>query len=118
MTPLQTATAWATLLTSHGVRATTNPKDVVPPCVLFTPPDTVDFDLGCGGTAVMRALVLVGGPGQLEAWQALEVFLPSVLEVLPVPPDQLRTTTYAVDSSGPMPAYELSFTVLVDWSKP
>lgn len=118
MTPLQTAQAWAAQLASHGVRSGCNPKDVAPPCVLFTPPDTVDFDLGCGGTGQLRALVLVGGPGQFEAWQALEVFLPDVLDALPFTPDQLRTTTYAVDSSGPMPAYELSFTAAVDWSKP
>ena len=116
MTPSVLARSWADELTAAGIRAGVNPKDVVPPCVLFTPPDQVRFDLACGGTADLRALVLVPGPGQADAWAALDGFLPEVLNHLPVPPDELRTTTYTVDASGPMPAYELSFTHTVDWS--
>lgn len=116
MTPLGLAQGWAGLLTAAGVRATCDPRSVQPPCVLFTPPDTVRFDLGCGGTADVRALLLVPGPGQLDAWAALETLLPRVVDVLPVPPDELRTTAYTVDNSGPMPAYELTFTTAVDWS--
>lgn len=116
MTPLGLARQWAALLSAHNIRATVNPKDVQPPCVLFTPPDAVRFDLGCGGTADVRALLLVPGPGQVDAWEALERLLPAVVEVLPVMPDELRTTTYTIDASGPMPAYELTFTAAVDWS--
>lgn len=119
MTPLQVCRQWAGLLTAAGVRAGVNPRDVQTPCVLFVPPVAVQFDLGCGGTAELRGLLLVSGPAQDDAWAALEELLPLVLDVLPVAPDSLRTTTYSTDPTfGQMPAYELSFTLAVDWSQP
>lgn len=103
------------MLSTAGIRATVDPRDVVPPCVLFTPPDNVRLDHGCGGTADMVALLLVPAVGNGDAWTALDEFLPNVLEHLPA--EQIRTTSYTLDSSGPMPAYELTFTHLVDWNK-
>lgn len=115
-TPFQVAEQYATVLSAAGIRATTDPRDVVPPCVLFTPADQVDIDRGCGGTAQMSALLLVRGPGQGDAWQTLEQFVAKVIELLPA--EQIRSTSYSLDDSGSMPAYELSWTATVDWNTP
>ena len=114
MTPRDVALACVDTLMAAGIRATVDPRKVVPPCVLFVPPDTVTLDRGCGGTANMTAVVLASGPAQGDSWQTLELFLPSVLEHLHA--EQVRTTSYTLDDSGPMPAYELSWTALVDWN--
>lgn len=113
MTPLEFAEQWAGVLSTAGIRATTDPRDVVPPCVLFLPPEQVDVNLYCGGTADMRAVLLSRGPGQVDAWRTLETTLPAILDLLPV--ETVRSTTYQIDSSGPMPAYELQLTATVSW---
>ena len=72
------------------------------------------MEVGCGGVADMRALALVPAPGNGDAWVNLDGFMPKVLNVLPV--EQVRTVTYQVDDTGPMPAYELTWTERVDWN--
>lgn len=114
-TPIDICRSYADQLNASGIRATVDPRDAVPPCVLFTPPDQVRLDMGCAGSADLTALLLVPGPGQSDAWAALDATLPAVLEMLPV--EQIRSTSYTLDASGPMPAYELTFTHLVDWNK-
>lgn len=113
--PLDVADLLADAVTAAGIRATTDPRNVVPPCVLFLPPDDVTLDIGCGGTATMRAVLLVPGPGQRDAWLHLDNTLGQVLDVLPA--ETIRSTTYEVDASGPMPAYEMTWTHIVDFNK-
>lgn len=113
MTPREVALHYAEQLTAAGIRATVDPRNVVPPCVLFNPPDSVALNIGCGGTAQMSAVLLASGPGQGDAWQTLEAALPAVLAH--VPAEEVRSTAYTLDDSGPMPAYELIWTSTVEW---
>lgn len=103
-------------LVAANIRATLDPRDVQPPCVLFQPA-TITLDLNCGGTAQMQAILLVPGPGTGEAWEHLDQLLPAVLDVIPA---ETITPDY-IDGRGdhhPIPAYQLAWSQAVSYDPP
>ena len=76
MTPLERAQELVVKLEAQGVRATTDPGQIAPPCVLFTPPN-ITFDLPCGFDATWRVPILapVMQVAETGTWQELDRML-------------------------------------------
>lgn len=113
MTTLAYAEGLAAELNAAGVRAVTDPRSVAPPCVLLQPPSEVDFDLGCGGTAQMRALLLVGGPANRDWWHTTDQMLAVVVPILA--PQRAQMVPIQIDDGGDLTAVELSWAATVQY---
>lgn len=96
------------LLTAAGITATADPRSATPPCVLIQPPGKT-YDLGCGFTGEWKLIALVPGPGNADAWKALDALEAAVAAVLPVNRSTFTSWALAVDSP-PFPAYQIEFT--------
>lgn len=103
------AAALAAELVAAGVRAAIDPRNTNPPCVLFEPP-SLTFDIGCGATAAMSALLLVPGPGHGDAWRQLDDLIAQVADVI----DIETAEPVSLDYDNPMPAYRVTFTQPID----
>jgi len=112
MSPIDRCKTLAAELVAHNIRAAVDPRNLNPPCVLFTPPTQIVMDVMCGGAAEMSAMLIVPGPGTGDAWQQLENLMPEVLEVLPV--ERVTAVQYGAGDT-PLPAYELAWTETVSW---
>jgi len=96
------------LLTAADIVATVDPRGATPPCVLVTPP-TKTYDIGCGFTAGWQLIALVPGPGNADAFKALDALETQVAEVLPVTRSTL--TQYSLSPDNPsFPAYRIEYT--------
>ena len=93
------------ILTAAGVRATVDPRSATPPCVLVTPPERT-YDLTCGYTARWKLWALAPGPGNADAWAALDELVDKVRTVLDVERATFASYALAVDSPT-VPAYQL-----------
>lgn len=96
------------VLTGAGVRASTDPAGVTPPCILVPPPNRT-FDLACGYTARwgLVALAPTASGTDRRAWSDLDVLIEAARSAgLPLEDAQLVTYNLAgVD----YPAYLLSW---------
>lgn len=98
---------YATALRAAGVEATTDPRNVTIPGVLFEPGE-LRGDLHAGWSADIQCLLLVPAPFNADAWAALDGLLAQVVEVLPV--QTVSPTELQVDQqSGALPAFRLTF---------
>lgn len=95
-------------LTSAGITATVDPRSATPPCVLVTPPSKT-YDIGCGFTGDWSLIALAPGPGNADAWKALDTLETAVAEVMPVRRSIFTQWTLAADAP-PLPAYRIEFT--------
>lgn len=94
-------------LASAGITATVDPRSATPPCVLVGPP-TKTYDVGCGFTAQWQLIALVPGPGNADAFKALDALETAVASVLPVTRSTL--TQYSLTPDNPsLPAYRIEY---------
>lgn len=113
-TPYTAAAEMVLRLGAVGVRATTDPRKLVAPGILITPPRIV-FDVNCGGTATWTLYAVASAPkGDAMAWQQIDQMLGAALDVLQ--PDSAEPAAWAPDQESPaMPAYRLTLTAAVGW---
>jgi hypothetical protein len=104
---------YAALLKRHKIRATLDPRNVVPPCVLLNPP-SLTLDLNCGGTASYTAHVIAPGAGNTDAWKLLDEMTAKVVGILNEV-ESIEPTSVSVDGTGDMPAFLLSWSASVDY---
>lgn len=98
----------AASLTASGVRTVTDPRSVVTPCVLLTPPLRV-YDLSCGYTATWQAYCLAAGGGGEASWQALDELADRLADLHDV--ETVTPTAWRPDEGSPaVPAYLVTFT--------
>src|SRR3954471_8822093 len=97
----------ADLLVDAGITATVDPRSATPPCVLVMPP-TKSYDLACGFTADWAVIAIAPGPGNADAWKALDALETAVCAVLPVTRSTFTQWALSVDTP-PMPAYRIEF---------
>ena len=83
MTTLDRASELVTKLEAEGIRATTDPTVVAPPCVLFIPPN-LRYDVGCGFTATWQiaALAPAARSADADTWAELETLVYAVSGVV------------------------------------
>lgn len=114
--PVDEARAFCDQLTAGGVRATHDPRKIVPPCLLIVPPN-VRMDRSCGGTADWTAYLLAStGAGNADAWAQLDKLAALVLPHLPV--ETLQPSDYSPDGTTEYPAYALTWTSQVEYGTP
>jgi hypothetical protein len=97
----------AAKVAAEGVPAVVDPRGATPPCVLVTPPNLRN-DLSCGVTAEWLLVALVPGPGNADAWNALDGLVAAVAAVV----DWARTdfVQYSLSPDNPpFPAYQIRF---------
>jgi hypothetical protein len=104
--------AYVDALNAAGIRATMDPRNVNPPCVLLNPPSVV-LDIACGGTATFTAYALTRGPGNADAWRSLDALVTDAYGVLPL--ESFEPSSYAVDETSALPAYLLNWTEAITW---
>ena len=94
-------------LEAEGIAATIDPRSATPPCVLGTPPNR-EYDIACGYTAAWSWFAIVPGPGNADAFKALDELADRIAGVLPV--RTMTFTQYAISAdSSPNPAYRINF---------
>jgi hypothetical protein len=95
-------------LAAAGVRATTDPRKIVPPCVLFQPGGISQGVFPRPGLQHdMVALLLAPGQGDASSWQMLDDLLAAVDRLLPW--QSCYPTSYTPDSGTAFPAYRLEW---------
>jgi hypothetical protein len=115
--PVQEAIEFCAKLTEAGVRATHDPRKVVPPCLLLTPPVVVmDALHGCGQAEWTAYLLSAVGSGNADAWTQLDGLVAKVLPLLPV--ETIQPSDYSPDGTTEYPAYTLTWTSQVEYSAP
>lgn len=103
MDTLTRATELAQAIGGQGVRAVTEPRSAVPPCVLVTPPARI-YDLACGFTARWKIYALAPAPATADTWAALDQLLAAIESVLPI--ERAEPTSYTIQAgTEPVPAY-------------
>jgi hypothetical protein len=109
----QRATELVELLAAGELRATADPRSVVAPCILVTPP-TRTYDVPTGYTATWQLVALVPGPGTADAFRALAQLVDATVAVLELAGVLVELATPAqytlTPGSDPLPAYLLTFT--------
>ena len=112
-TPYEAAEEYIAALIAADIRATNDPRNVAPPCVLFEP-GPVAMDTMCGGMVTMSAILMAPGPGHGAAWRNLEALLAAAIQVLPA--ESVTPGTYSLNDEQPaLPIYQLQWAEEVDW---
>lgn len=113
-TPIDTAKGYCEELVKAGVRATWDPRKIVTPCVLITPPE-VTIDTNCGGEGEWVALAIAATTvGNSDAWTQLDDLVKRALQVLPV--EVATPDSWSPDASPAMPVYRLTWSAHTEWS--
>jgi hypothetical protein len=88
-----------------GVRATTDPSAIAPPCILVTPPNHT-FDLTCGSSLVWQLIALGTATGSADrtSWAELDEILTSAITVLDI--ESATLIPYVINGKS-YPAYIL-----------
>lgn len=102
---------------ANDIRATLDPRSVSPPCVVFAPP-SLDININRGATAAFTAIVVSPGPGNADAFAALDQLAQDVCRDVLVNAESLVPVNYAPDDGAAYPAYEISWTASLDWPEP
>lgn len=100
------------LLEAAGIRATNDSRNLNVPCVLIPPPRRA-YDLACGYTAGWELWALVPGPGNADAFQAVDELADQVAAVLPVLRAEPRAYQPNPDAP-PLVAYRLELEEGID----
>lgn len=99
-------------LQAAGVRATTDPQALSPPCVLVPPPART-YDLNCGYTATWRVIALAPAPtgGDRTTWALLDQLVDTIAGAFAV-----ATADPGAYVLGPtsFPSYTVTFTEALD----
>jgi hypothetical protein len=92
-------------LESVGLRATSDPSAIAPPCFLLGPPDHV-FDLSCGSSLTWQlvALATTTNTADRSSWSQLDDLLDQALTVVDV--ESAVLTPYSINGKS-YPAYIL-----------
>jgi hypothetical protein len=115
--PVDEARAFCDQLTAAGVRATHDPRKIVPPCLLLAPPTVTIDHLHGGGQAEWVGYLLASvGAGHADAWTQLDTLTAKVLPLLPV--ETIQPSDYSPDGTTEYPAYTLTWTSQVEYSTP
>ena len=109
MSSIGAARAHVERLVAANIRASVDSRNLNPPCVLFTPPARIGLDLGCAGSAEMRALIVVPGPGTGQAWAQLDTILGEIVASDLLPVESVTATEFDSADQTLLPAYELSW---------
>jgi hypothetical protein len=104
-----------TALQAAGIRATNDPRNVNPPCVIVGPPSVV-LDSNCGGLATCTGYVIGPGAGNLDTWIAIDDLAERVGQVVDVA--TITPAAYQIDENPPQPALQLTWTQSLDWPTP
>jgi len=115
MTAHKAAAGYATQLAGQNIRASAEPRNLNPPCVLFTPPTRVELHDYCSAAVQMRALLIVPGPGIGDAWKQADELLADVLAADVMPVEEIMLTQWG-QADSPLPAYELTWTETVSYN--
>lgn len=108
------ARGWCADLAAVGLRATTDPRKILPPCVLFRPPALRLDRLDCG-TAEWTALLLASTQvGDSDAWTQLDGMLGKILPLFPI--TDVEVGSYEIDEATSFPAYTLAWTSQVEFA--
>jgi hypothetical protein len=102
--------------TQVGVRATYDPRNVNPPCVLFVPP-VLDLDVMGGMASAEFQAIVIGPPvGNVDAWRVMDDMARQLVtdDVLPYV-STITPSSYGVDESSANPALVLAWTGTVAW---
>lgn len=102
---------------SHQIRATMDPRNINPPCVLFTPP-RLELDSLHGAQADFAALVLVPGPGNSDALIRLDELTQDVCRNVLKMADRISPVEYTPDNGPAYPAYQVEWNASLDWPDP
>ena len=98
---------YAVALRAAGIEATTDPRNLTVPGVLFQPGE-LRGDLYAGWSADITCLLAVPAPFNADSWAHLDDLLAVVTQVLPV--QTVSPTELQVDqNSGALPAFRLTF---------
>jgi hypothetical protein len=102
---------------SNSIRATMDPRSVNPPCVLLTPP-SLEININRGASAEFTALALVPGPGNADAFAALDRLTQDVCRNILVNAERITPVEYSPDDSPGYPAYQIEWSASLDWPDP
>ena len=103
-------------LTESGVRATTDPRRVDPPCVLVLPEEAEFGHMAPGTGATSWVLrVLAPPPGNSDAFQVLSEVASQTITCVP-DIQSARVTSYQTDGGDPLPCVELRFMAVSSWA--
>jgi hypothetical protein len=116
--PVDEARQFCEDISAAGVRATIDPRKIVPPCLLLVPPTvTLDRLEGVSGQAEWQGFLLASvGSGNTDAWTQLDQLAAKVLPLLPV--EIIQPSDYSPDGTTEYPAYTLTWTSQVEYSAP
>lgn len=102
---------------ASGVRTVADPRKIVLPCALVSPPD-IEFTTNCGGYATFSVALLAPGPWNLDSLAQLSNMLTAVLAVDGiVPPSEAKPGQMDVpsgDGTASVPAYRLTYRMVID----
>lgn len=110
MTPLTLVEDVVDALRTAGVRATSDPRNVTPPCVLVEL-DRVDPLTSCSGraTIMMRAITPAPGSGDAIAW----LWGPAFTALATISPGPISRDTFT-----DLPTLTAEYVGTVEWSAP
>jgi hypothetical protein len=111
---LDAALALADDLRAAGVRATMDTRNLNLPTLLIIPPTWVG-DVSCGGTASFTIYALTRAPANLDAWKSLDKLLAELTGVVDIV-REVRSTSYDVEGTGGLPAFEITFDYSLAWT--
>lgn len=100
-------------LKAAEINATNDPRNLNPPIVLIPPPALNLTEISRGAYASWSLLLLVPGPANADAWQALDGLLADVAEVLDVETVTPLGYTGYDDQATPLPAYQITVEELI-----
>jgi hypothetical protein len=94
-------------LESVGLRATSDPSAIAPPCILVAPPNHT-FDVACGSSVVWQLVALATSTTSADrtSWGQLDGLIDLAVTVLDI--ESATLVSYMVNGKS-YPAYILSF---------
>lgn len=111
MTLLEAVTSLVARLEAHGVRSTTDTRNLNPPAVLVVPPDMSWRFARDTWDATWRLLCVVPNTGSASDLANLDTLIDQVRAALGGAPQFGTARTVTIDgTSDPLPAYELTWT--------
>ena len=102
---------------AQGIRASLDPRSVNPPCVLFTPP-ALEININRGATADFSALALVPGPGNADAFSALDRLTQDLCREVLTNAERITPVDYTPDNGPSYPAFQVEWSASLDWPDP
>jgi hypothetical protein len=111
MTPVDAAREYCRQLQDAGVRAVHDPRKLVPPCIIISPP-TVTIDMGCGGTAQWSAHA-VAASNASDAWAQIDGMVAISLGVLPV--ENVTPVGFPGGDGSEYLAFQMTWSAPVAW---